>query len=219
LPDTSKRIVFVRHGETEWNRELRYQGRTDVPLSPEGEQQAELVGRRLAAWRPDAAFSSPMKRATRTAEIILEKTGVPGNLTVLEEIAEMSFGEWETLRVAEVKEKFPERYANWRKDPSTGYPPGGEPFERVCKRVDTAIREILDLPGKRFLVVCHGGTIRAAMVGMLGFSFSSVWNIRLDNCGIVVIDTWSSHSTMACWNDSSHLRLSPGIAPEMLPLP
>ena len=117
------RLLLVRHAETDWNRERRYQGWRDTPLSESGRGQAEAVARLLAGERLAAVWSSPLARARDTAAAIAG----PQDLPVREAAAfkEMRFGEWEGLTSAEVRARFPVLYQDWRDTPHLVAVPGG----------------------------------------------------------------------------------------------
>jgi len=97
------RLLLVRHGESVWNEEERIQGQQDIPLSENGRRQAVALGERLRDVRIDACFSSPLKRATETAELILKASGNSLPIVTLPELMERNFGEWEGKCVAELK--------------------------------------------------------------------------------------------------------------------
>ena len=204
-----RRILLVRHGETEWNSAFRFQGRIDVPLSDNGRAQASLLAERLANCCFDRVFSSPLSRACETARIVIKgHQGV--ELTTLGELSEMSFGEWESLTISEVREKDPGFFASWRENPSELTAPGGEPFEGLIARVGSAIEGILASGGETLLVVCHGGTIRAALSALIGVSPQAAWKFRVDNCSITAIDITEERTTLRYANDAVHLKMKPG---------
>src|SRR4030095_10424116 len=102
------KLVLIRHAETLWNRERRYQGRQDPPLSETGRAQADAVGRLLAKERIEAVWSSPLRRARETPEAIATIRGL--TVRVDDQFGEMHFGQWEGLTSEEVSAKFPEMY-------------------------------------------------------------------------------------------------------------
>src|SRR5262245_32587495 len=129
----SLRLIVVRHAETDWNRERRYQGRQDTPLSALGRVQAEAAGRMLAAQPLAAVWSSPLARARETAIAI----AAPQRLTVREDPAfcEMGFGDWEGLSRDEVLAQFPALYRAWAETPHLARLPGAETLDEVRTRV------------------------------------------------------------------------------------
>ncbi|MGF2616474.1 histidine phosphatase family protein [Rossellomorea vietnamensis] len=144
------KICIVRHGQTDWNRERRLQGRTDIELNRTGERQAELARDFLKDGEWDALITSPLKRARRTAEIINEKLNLP--LVEMEEFAERYFGEAEGLLIEESKRKYP-----------NGGSPGQETREEVAARAVRGVKEIQRrFPDKNVLLVAHG-----ALIGIL----------------------------------------------------
>ena len=119
-----KNILFLlRHGETEWNRSGRYQGRSDPELTPNGETQARKVAEHLARQNLAAIVVSPLRRAYVTASIVAEHLGLP--ITTDERLVEMGYGDWEGLQQAEIKTRWPELLRRWKKAPDEVAPPGG----------------------------------------------------------------------------------------------
>lgn len=212
-----RRILFARHAQTDWNDLSRYQGRTDVPLNVGGRRQAENLARRLAYWKADRVFSSPLVRARETAEIVMGKMPDPPALELFEDLVELDFGEWEGLSVSEVRQRYGELYERWRDDPASVDPPKGEPFDDMIRRVNRAISPILSSDAERVLVICHGGTIRAAVVSLLGAPSSIAWRIRIDNCALFAVDVLDGRRSLAFANDALHLFVGDAQA-EQIPL-
>src|SRR5438093_1035522 len=168
------RLVLARHGETTGTAERRFQGRTDVALSPRGRAQAEALGGALRGYRIAAAYVSPFRRARETAEVALAGTGVP--VTPVEELRELSLGEWEGCTVDEVRAREGDPYRAWLLAPHDCPPPGGEPLDAVSARVRAAIDHISALHpnGDDVLVVAHGGVISVYACALLGCSFTAL---------------------------------------------
>jgi len=202
-----KRLILARHGETEWNSAFRFQGRTDVPLGPNGLAQADLLSRRLSGVCMDMIYSSPLSRAHQTACIVAGRSSCSGEVIPVEEFSEMSFGSWESLRLAEVRDRYPDLYHPWREDPSSVTPPAGESFGDLIKRVGEGIERVLSGDGDTLLVVCHGGTIRAALSFLVGVPPVSSWKFRVDNCSITAIDIATDRITLRYVNDTVHLHV------------
>src|SRR5881394_424675 len=174
------RLLLARHGETTWNAERRFQGRTDVALSARGRAQAEALGRALRGYRIAAAYVSPFRRARETAEVALAGTGVP--VTPVEELRELSLGEWEGCTVDEVRAREGDPYRAWLRAPHDCPPPGGEPLPVVSERVRAAIDRIAAAHpnGEDVLIVSHGGVISVYACALLGCSFNQLWKLRVD---------------------------------------
>jgi alpha-ribazole phosphatase/probable phosphoglycerate mutase len=209
--DESHRIFFVRHGETGWNKEFKYQGITDTELNDTGLEQARRIGVRLAETVPVRVISSPLSRARRTAEIIMELNPADVPIESCDDVREISFGAWEGLTVSEVKERHSETFAAWRKAPFSVTPAGGEPFCEVVSRAGRASKmiETAGLPGDVTFVVAHGAILRALIAALMNIAdMNAMWRMRFDNCSVTVMDLWGQHPSLLLVNDTHHLRLT-----------
>ncbi len=174
-------VLLARHGQSVSNAIRRFQGVQDVPLSELGLRQAEALrlvvgGRRLAH-----VYASPLERARRTAEIATAGLGVP--LSVVDDLRELSLGDWEGRTVEEIRALPGDPYAQWVRDPVACLPPGAEALEAVQSRVLRAMAVIAAAHpnGGDVLVVAHGGVISAYLAHWLGLSLSSIWRLTLSN--------------------------------------
>lgn len=181
------RLLLARHGQSTWNAERRFQGATDVALSALGRAQAAALGDALAGYRVSAAYASPYRRARETAEIALASGGVP--LTTMEELRELSLGDWEGCTVDEVRGREGDPYRAWLLAPHDCPPPNGEPLDAVYRRVHSAVERISAAHGEDedVLVVAHGGVISVYACVLLGCSFNSLWRLRVDNASLTVV--------------------------------
>jgi probable phosphoglycerate mutase len=152
-------ILLARHGETDWNRENRFQGHADPPLNETGRAQAAQLAAVLAAEPLAAVYSSPLRRAFETAQILAAPHGLEP--VPVDALREVDVGSWEGLTRAEIEERFPEQFARWR-----GYEAGwedGESYEEMSRRVIAGLLELATAhEGERILAVSHGGPVRAA---------------------------------------------------------
>ena len=161
-------LIFVRHGETDWNRELRFQGQKDIALNAIGRRQAARNGRALAGilaagdWR---LIASPLGRTAETMRILLAAAGQPERPFASDPVLmEAHYGEWEGSTMAEIAERCPEA-AGAREADKWGYvPPAGESYAMVSDRVAGWLA-MLDRPT---LVVSHGGVLRALLYHLAG---------------------------------------------------
>jgi probable phosphoglycerate mutase len=151
-------IFLARHGETEWNRAGRWQGKTDIPLSEIGRAQARALATGLRGRGIVAVHASDLSRAMETADIIARALGVEG-FSVDARLRERGFGCFEGLSRAECAEQHPEAWARYMAD-RRSTPPGGEPQAEVAERVVAAMTDIARAAGEATLVISHGGTIR-----------------------------------------------------------
>ena len=196
------RLLLARHGQSTWNAERRFQGATDIPLSALGREQAAALGKALAGYRVTAAYASPYRRARETAEIALAGSGVP--LATMDELRELSLGDWEGCTVDEVRGREGDPYRAWLLAPHDCPPPNGEPLDAVYHRVHTALQHIAAAHGEDedVLVVAHGGVISVYACVLLGCSFNSLWRLRVDNASLTVV---KPPRRLVSLNDTAHL--------------
>jgi broad specificity phosphatase PhoE len=181
------RLLLARHGQSTWNAERRFQGATDIALSALGREQAAALGKAVAGYRVTAAYASPYRRARETAEIALAGSGLP--LTTMDELRELSLGDWEGCTVDEVRGREGDPYRAWLLAPHDCPPPNGEPLDAVYRRVQSAVERIAAAHGEDedVLVVAHGGVISVYACVLLGCSFNSLWRLRVDNASLTVV--------------------------------
>ena len=212
------RIVFVRHGRTSWNQDYRYQGRTDIPCDAEGWEQTRKAASRLAAWEPEAVFSSPLVRARCLAQTLTEVLGAEAP-RVDEALTELDFGDWEGLTVQEIQDRYGEAYRRWRLAPFASSPPGGETADQIEERIRGFLDRARLRRFSRCVVVGHGYTLRVLLSLLLGGGrCGCVWRMRLDNGSLSAVDLWKEIPLLAFANDTMHLTLPTPSAPLPLPL-
>jgi len=203
------RVLLVRHGESTWNVEGRYQGRLDPPLSPRGREQAEALAARL--YREQLArvdknrlasiVSSPLFRARDSAQICAEALGLPVGID--ERLTEISHGEWEGKLREEIAHRWPEMVAAWRTDPHTVQFPGGETLEDVCSRYESFLS---DLRGDRgILAITHDVVIRIAILLAQDKPLSAFNEVRVDNAALNEFSSEGNTLTILRLNDTTHL--------------
>jgi probable phosphoglycerate mutase len=152
-------ILLARHGETDWNREGRFQGWADPPLNATGRAQAVDLSVQLMAEELAAVYSSPLRRAYETAEVVAASRGLEP--VTVDALREVDVGSWSGLSRAEIEQRFPEQYARWL-DYGRGWE-DGETYEQMVDRVVEALQELAEArDGERILAVTHGGPMRAA---------------------------------------------------------
>jgi len=194
------KLLLARHGQTEWNAAARFQGHTDIALSERGRAQAHALGRALRGRPVTAAYVSPMHRAIETAEIALADAGIP--CTPIEELRELSLGQWEGCTVEEIRAREGDPYAAWLRAPLDYPPPDAEPLPAVRDRVLTAVERIAAAHGDgEALVIAHGGVISVYACHLLGCSFNHLWRLRVDNCSLTIVRP----PRLVTLNDTRHL--------------
>tara|TARA_Y100001968_G_scaffold107986_1_gene97625 strand:+ start:14335 stop:15666 length:1332 start_codon:yes stop_codon:yes gene_type:complete len=205
----NKRLILVRHGETNWNLEGRFQGQIDIPLNQNGQKQALAAGNFLTKVSIDNAYTSPMARPKETAEIILQTH--PGvKLESKEKLVEIAHGLWEGKLESEIKDSWPKLLEKWQNSPDTVQMPEGENikevwersvecFESICKELST---------NQTALVVAHDAVNKTILCHLLGLTPSDIWMMKQGNGGITVIDIpegKSQPNIVVCLNITSHL--------------
>lgn len=201
------RLYLVRHGETLANREYRYIGTRDDPLSPLGETQALQLADTLSGLPITAVYSSPLQRTYRTAILIAARHSL--EVQRIDDLRECDFGTWEGLSRAEVLERSPEdsqHLREWEQNTSVA-PPGGESFEALQQRVVTAVERLAQAhPDHAIVLVSHVGPIKVLLSAALGAPLSSAFRIFLDPATISVVD-WrnAAYATVRLVNSHAHL--------------
>jgi probable phosphoglycerate mutase len=204
------RLLLVRHGETTLTAEDRFAGATDVPLGPNGREQAERLAARLTRDPIAAAYCSPLQRTVETAAIVARPHGL--DVRTRDGLREINHGHWEGLRRADVEAQYSEEYVAWEEDPFTFAPAGGETGLHVVARALPVIREIVVAhPGQNVLVVSHKATIRLLVASLLGFDARG-YRDRLDQSPacLNVLDFKSPvRARLMLFNDVSHYSTEP----------
>lgn len=200
-------LYIIRHGETMWNREGRFQGATDIPLSDKGRAQARRVAKVMADKPLDAIYSSPLSRALDTAKAVALGHGL--EVKVVDDLQEINVGEWSGKTWEEIETLWPGLKQSWRANPLTSEPPpGGEDYLHFQKRCLEALEEIAAAhsDSDRVAVVCHGGVIRAVMISLLGMPWATRGKIYTLNCSITRMRWNPGGSVVIDWfNDACHL--------------
>lgn len=177
------KLFLIRHGETIWNIERRYQGQKDSPLSEEGIRQGQITGRFLAERKVDAVYSSDLSRAVKTAEAIAHHHGLTPELDP--RIREMSFGVWEGMTRDEIKQTFPDVFYARYKDSMNTRIPGGELPHEVVERFQGFLNELVKThQNETVVVVSHGGSLRFVIASLLHIPLEKSYCLHLSNAGI-----------------------------------
>lgn len=203
-------LLLVRHGVTDWNRQGRFQGHLDPPLSDDGRREARLLADRIAAdgrFLPGRIVTSPLTRAAATAEQIAATASRSGrSIPVYADprLMELGQGEWEGRTHAELAVDDAERYAAWRKLGGERLPPGGESIEEALGRVAAVLDEIAADGPWPVCVVSHGGALRLAARHLLRLEAARAWALDVDNAGLSVLALDGDWGVVR-WNDTAHL--------------
>ena len=199
------KIYLVRHGQTAWNKEEIFRGRTDVPLDDIGLREAQLAAGYFRGKEIHAIYSSPLLRAFQTAQEISKVCDL--GVTPLQGITDMSFGEWEGRSLQEVREKDQERYRQWREEPHRVKIPEGETLEEVRVRSMTSLEKAIEShPGKTLVLVSHRVINKVILCAILGLDNSHFWQIMQDTTAINLIQHKNGKYVLFLLNETCHLK-------------
>ncbi len=199
------KIFLIRHGETDSNKDHRFQGRMDNPLNAAGIEQAERLVEFMKEQKLDVVYSSSMKRAKMTADKLAESHGLEA--IPMDLLQEVSFGDWEGLRYQEINERWPEEMNLFLTKPGEWVPPNGESFVQVAERCQKAFDEIMAKEGhnKNIAIVSHGGIVRVQLCQMLGIPLNNMWKLAVHNVSVTTLVDWDGSMTLERMNDNSFL--------------
>ncbi|KVT62022.1 phosphoglycerate mutase [Burkholderia ubonensis] len=202
-------ILFIRHGETAWNRIKRIQGHIDIPLADSGLAQAQRLAVRLAretcnGARVDAIYSSDLMRAQQTAQPAADALGLP--LVLRAGLRERAYGIFQGHGSTEIEARFPDAYAAWQTRDPGFEPEGGESQRAFYHRVLHTLEPIVAAhPGGRIACVAHGGVLDCVYRFANGLDLAAPRNYQLLNTSINVVDYVDGRANVVQWADVSHL--------------
>jgi len=197
-------LILVRHGETAWNVEKIYRGRTDVNLDEVGIKQAELLGKYLSNWELEAIYSSPLRRAIDTANIIARYHKIAVQVT--HGLIDFDYGEWQSLPEQEAKRLYPTLHNEWHNNPHRVKMPGGESLEDVRRRAIEVVNDVLSKYQGSVVLVAHRVVNKVLICSLLGLDNSYFWNIKQDVGGITIFNYVDGRFVLTRHNDTSHLK-------------
>ena len=197
-------IILARHGETEWNVAEVFRGQIDIDLNETGVKQAELLSGYLSTSAIAAVYSSPLKRALKTAEIIAQPHKLKVNVDP--DLIDFNFGKWQGLSHQEVKEKYRDLYATWITHPEQVRIPDGEALEDVNKRVIRVRNKVIENHRGTVVIVGHRVVNKVMICTLLGLDNSHFWKIRQDTCGISIFSYLNEQFILTKHNDTSFLK-------------
>jgi glucosyl-3-phosphoglycerate phosphatase len=201
------RILLVRHGETDWNAEGRWQGHSDRSLDDAGRAQAQLLGAHLARVGIDLLYSSDLARARETAAAVEAATGLEARIDP--DLREVDVGGLTGCSRVEVEARDPAWFRPWLEGAVTGYP-DGETYLDVHRRSVRAFERVLrEAAGGTAAVVCHGGNIRAITLEVVGMGSEHAderWRIGpVGNCSITAVERRHGRVSLVTFNETGHL--------------
>jgi len=206
---SNSRVILVRHGETNWNKQGKFQGQIDIPLNETGKKQASAAGSFLKDIPIQKAFSSSMQRPFETAQIILESHN---KIKIMRQgdLVEIGHGLWEGKLEAEIASKWPKLLELWKEHPEQAQMPQGENIQEVWDRSISCWEEICKNlePTETALIVAHDAVNKTILCHLMGLKASDIWMIKQGNGGITVIDISNEEDQpdlITCLNITSHL--------------
>ena len=196
--------LLLRHGQTPMSVQKRYAGRSDVPLTEIGVLQAAAAAKRLASAGIGVIVTSPLLRATRTAQEVAAVTGAP--VVIDEGFRETDFGAWEGLTFAEVRQRWPAEVTAWLADSAVA-PPGGESLAEVSVRVTEALHRVLaGRDRQRILIVSHVTPIKTLVAAALLAPPAALYRMHLDVAALCEVDWYADGpAVLRSFNDTGHL--------------
>ena len=203
MMEPDKELFIVRHGETEWNKNRKYQGQKDVKLNETGKKQVRLSAEELAEFDLEAVCSSNLSRARDTAEEIAASHQL--QVRQFAGLREIDFGDWEGKSYEEIIEQQKERFHDWLQNPGRTSPPGGEDMQEFQQRVCRAFEQILEFSADKIAVAAHGGSIRVYMLKVLGMPLENYTRLHFDNGGISRIKYFQDSPVVTQVNTVGHL--------------
>ncbi|MDQ0203192.1 histidine phosphatase family protein [Pectinatus haikarae] len=200
------KIVLIRHGQTSWNLEGRFQGQSDTDLIPEGIKQAQLLAEKFPLQKIDAVYCSDLSRTKCTAKPIAERFGL--TMKPVSKLREMSFGQWEGILFEDINKKWPNAMKDFFDNPQSVSIPEGENFQQVQDRAMQAIRAaIKENSGGSLAIVAHGAVNRAILAYAVHIPFEYVWSVGQSNTAynILSYDDEFDKFYVQTINNTSHL--------------
>jgi broad specificity phosphatase PhoE len=203
------RLILVRHGETEWNRQRRVQGLSDLALNETGRKQAEALGRALRNEKIDAIYSSPLRRAQETARAIASFHNV--DVEILDGLKELDVGDVDGMTYEDMKIHHGEFFTRWMTDFTSVRLPGGgfvpELRDQCCTAIaDIVQKERLESDDRVVVVVTHFFPIMCIICSSMGLDLSHCRRLRVDLASISALDFNAGSTVLVSLNDTCHLR-------------
>lgn len=200
------RIILIRHGETTWNIEGRYQGQEDTPLSTRGLEQGRLLAQGLKDVPLDICISSPLQRSYQTCKFCADLHKLP--VATDARLTEINHGDWEGVLAPDIAKAYPVEFEQWHSAPHLVQMPGkgGECLEDVRRRVRAAFDEYAQkYEGKTVLVAAHDAVNKAIICDLLGLGMEHFWQIKQDNTCINVLEYNEGTWRLVLLNSVNHM--------------
>ena len=182
------RFFIIRHGETAWNVQGRFQGQRDTDLNERGLDQSRRAAAYLAEHKFDTVASSPLRRALTLAEMIASQCGA--KVEIVAPFTEINHGDWEGCLSTEVRERWPKLLKTWHESPHTVVMPGegGESLHAVQLRAVAAADDLAGRCSGDVCVVAHDAVIKVLVCHFLNVPLSAFWRFQIANCSLTIVE-------------------------------
>ena len=199
------RVILIRHGETDWNKEQVFRGRVDIELNQIGKEQARAVAEALKGVNIVAIYSSPLSRALETAKIIGSYLNLKPKVDA--GFFDFDYGDWQGMPHREVEKHYPDLYKKWHEEPHKLTMPGGENLGDVRKRATRALSKLLlRYDNQTVAIISHRVVNKVLLCAVLGLGNAHFWHVKQDTCAINVFDYTQDGFTIYKLNDTCHLK-------------
>ncbi len=192
----TREIILIRHGETSYNSEGRFIGKTDIGLNRKGRSQARKLRKKLGKEEADFIISSDLTRCRETADIIFTN-----DIKFTNELREMDFGLWEGLTFHEISERYEKDFTRWKKNWVKNNATGGESFSDMNSRVIGAMEKLLKKKFTTGVVVTHGGCIRSILGHYILGSPKESWRFQIDNGSVTRLNFYGDYAYLKSLNE------------------
>lgn len=199
-------IYLLRHGQTNLNKNGKFQSAVDKDLNEIGKKQAKLLGKRIQKYHIDIIYSSDLKRVVETSEIL--NNYLDTEIIIKEELREINMGAWDALTIEERYINNEDYAKEWHKHLADLPYPDGECGQDVCNRVKKIIEHIKKQQYENVAIVTSGGTIAILLCELLGLEQYKRFSMEIDNCSISIVnyDILNNKQIVKCINDTGHLE-------------
>ena len=198
------KLFLVRHGETDWVKDHRCHGFSDIPLNAKGLMQAERLRERLRRERLDVIYCSDLQRAQHTAQIAASAHGLA--VVPCPELREIHFGEFEGAIFEQIGERNLAVAQAWLERSLTLAMPGGESLPQFAQRVAAFAPRLNSHDDQAVLIVAHSGSLRALLCHLLGMGLEQWWQLRIEPASVTVVETYPQGALLRLVNDVCHLE-------------
>ena len=197
-------IYIIRHGETDYNTEKRFQGGMDIYLNERGKTQSEALAQYLRPVPINAIYSSDLTRTLQTAAPLAENKNI--EIVLMPAFREIDFGDWEGKTLSCIREFYPQQAKLWEDDTDKLQIPGGESFVQAAQRAFSGLEILAQRhTGQQIAVFTHGGILRLLLSKILNCPFNNAWKIRQDNCAVNILEYKSGKFCINLLNYNGYL--------------